>query len=256
MSSIDAFPPGNRPQSAVETVVDTIRRLLAERRLGPGDLLPSENEIASTLAISRGSIREAMKILEAFGVVEIRRGDGTYVASPAEDRLFDPPLFELLVSSRDIRELAELRSLVEEGIVRLIADKAGEVDFSAIEEICDDMAGIERMRDGSDGSTDAGNTDSAMLDIDRRYHAELGRLTRNRLVSRVYGFVIRLLAPTMSPGFGAGIHIRLVRALRSRDAGLALDMVREHDDVWRFLNGWSPENPEPESPEAGAKAEA
>lgn len=231
MSPIGIFPQGSRSQSAVDTVVDTVRRLLVERKLKPGDLLPSENEIASVLAISRGSIREAMKILSAFGVVEIRRGNGTYVASSVVGMLFDPALFNLLVTPHEIGELAELRSLVEEGIVKLAIEHAQDSDFSAIGQICDEMtiqADSGALRNGDSGKD--------MLGMDRLYHSELGRLTGNRLVAQVYDFVIDLLAPTMRPGFGIETHLKLVRALRERNTELALDMVREHDDVWKDLN--------------------
>ncbi len=245
MPVLEVFPPRDRSHTAVETVVSTIRQLLIDRKLKPGDLLPSENEIASTLAISRGSIREAMKILSAFGVVEIRRGNGTYVATSSGGMLFDPLLFNLLVTSREIGELAELRSLVEEGVIRLIIDRAGDSDFDGIEKICAEMAANEACAaGGAGGAREAGEVPEALLppasralfDIDKRYHTELGRLTHNRLVANVYTFVIDLLAPTMRPGFGTETHLKLARALRERNLSLALDMVREHDDVWRFLN--------------------
>ena len=72
--------------SAVDYMLDSFRKLLITRKLKPGDLIPSEGALAESLGISRGSIREGMKILSAFGIVDIRRGDGTYIsAQPYDD---------------------------------------------------------------------------------------------------------------------------------------------------------------------------
>ena len=69
----------SKRESAVDLVVNSMKQLLMERTLKPGDKLPSELEISEELCVSRGSVREAMKILSAFGLVDIRVGNGTYV---------------------------------------------------------------------------------------------------------------------------------------------------------------------------------
>jgi GntR family transcriptional regulator, transcriptional repressor for pyruvate dehydrogenase complex len=220
------FPSRDRSLTAVETVVDTIRRLLVERKLKPGDLLPSENEIAGSLSISRGSIREAMKILSAFGVVDIKRGDGTYVATSANKRLFDPILFQLLVTEPELRELAELRLLVEEGVLDLVVEHGTEEDFGELEAICARMEGI------AGGEGDA----ASLLELDGEFHDRLGAATRNRLVANVYSFVIELLAPTMKPGQGLETHRAILDCLRRRDLDAALEALRAHDRIWSGLD--------------------
>lgn len=64
----------DKRESAVDIVVNNIKQLLIERKLKPGDRLPSELEISEGMGVSRGSVREAMKILTAFGLVDIRVG--------------------------------------------------------------------------------------------------------------------------------------------------------------------------------------
>jgi hypothetical protein len=73
-------------QSAVEFVVSSIKQLIIGGDLVPGDRLPSENEMTKLLSVSRSSLREAKKVLSMLGVVEIRRGDGTYVTDAATRR--------------------------------------------------------------------------------------------------------------------------------------------------------------------------
>lgn len=226
----ELFPPRDRSSTAVETVVDTIRQLLIERKLKPGDLLPSENEIATSLSISRGSIREAMKILSAFGVVDIKRGDGTYVATSANKRIFDPVLFSLLVTEPDLHELAELRMLVEEGVLDLVVQHGTEDDFLELESICDQMEGV------SADPRDETKASALLLKLDGQFHNRLGEATRNRLVANVYSFVITLLSPTMKAGQGLGTHRRILEALRRRDLDEALKALGIHDEIWSGFN--------------------
>jgi DNA-binding FadR family transcriptional regulator len=222
----ELFPLRDRSSTAVETVVDTIRQLLIERKLRPGDLLPSENEIASSLAISRGSIREAMKILSAFGIVDIKRGDGTYVATSANKRIFDPVLFSLLVTESDLHELAELRLLVEEGVLGLVVEHGTDEDFAALLAICDVMEAVSAEPKNEAAAS------ARLLKLDSEFHNRLGEATRNKLVANVYSFVIELLSPTMKAGQGLGMHRRIVEALRCRDLGDALKALGEHDEIW------------------------
>ena len=66
-----------KKKTATDVVIDKIKSLLLAKELKPGDLIPPENELANAMNVSRGSVREAMKVLSAFGIVEIKRGNGT-----------------------------------------------------------------------------------------------------------------------------------------------------------------------------------
>ena len=69
--------------SAVDLVINSIKNILLQKKILPGDLLPSELALAESLGVGRGSVREALKILDAFGIIEIIHGDGTYIATYA-----------------------------------------------------------------------------------------------------------------------------------------------------------------------------
>jgi len=213
--------------TTVEQVVDAVRESLVKRRLKPGDLMPAEGELAELLHVSRGSIREAMKILSAFGVVDIRRGDGTYVATTANRKLFDPLFFQLLVSPADIVELAELRNLVEGGVIKLLLKKATDEDLKALEGACDDL---ERCSAEHPGDVELAKK------YDIAFHTLMGRATQNRLVANLSAFVIELLAPTMQPGHGVGSHRALVDALNRRDEAAVITALNEHGGIWQDLN--------------------
>lgn len=104
--------------SSADYVIAILKDALIAKRIAPGDKLPSETELARRFSVSRSSIREAIKILSAFGVVESKRGDGTYVAKEANDTfVFKPLLFSFILTQPDFRELQELRFMLEDYIL-------------------------------------------------------------------------------------------------------------------------------------------
>ena len=98
----------DKRESAVDIVVNNIKQLLIERKLKPGDRLPSELEISEGMGVSRGSVREAMKILTAFGLVDIRVGNGTYICDTPGTKLMDSLLFSFFIANPDTKNLYEL----------------------------------------------------------------------------------------------------------------------------------------------------
>ncbi|MFA6505907.1 MAG: GntR family transcriptional regulator [Treponemataceae bacterium] len=226
MESNDIFEATEPRSTAVEQVVDAIRTSLVQRKLKPGDLIPSEGELADMLHVGRGSIREAMKILSAFGVIDIRRGYGTYVATTANKKLFDPLMFRMLVSQSDIAELVELRIMVETGVVSLLLQH---LDAESSKELEDAYLALKKCIETYP------NDNEKARPYDVAFHAVMGRATKNLLVQNLYAFVIELLAPTMQPGHGLEAHGALVDALKKGDEAAALEAIRVHDVIWRAL---------------------
>ena len=110
----------NKRESAVDIVVNNIKHLLMERRLKPGDRLPSESEISEGMGVSRGSVREAMKILSAFGLVDVKVGNGTYVCEKPGSTLMDSLLLSFFVTNPDPEKLYELRQVIEIDVLEMI----------------------------------------------------------------------------------------------------------------------------------------
>lgn len=99
--------------SVTTRAIDSIRAMIASGELEPGDRLPPENELADRLGVSRGSLREAVRALSQIQVLDVRRGDGTYVTSLAPSELLSGLVFAIeLLQSRDVEEVREVRRLV------------------------------------------------------------------------------------------------------------------------------------------------
>ncbi|MGQ9629433.1 MAG: FadR/GntR family transcriptional regulator [bacterium] len=134
--------------SAVEGVISRIKDALVEGRLNPGDKLPTELELMDMLGVGRGTVREAIKILSAFGVVEIRRGDGTYIADSITPPSLDPLLFSLILERRTPEDLLEIREMLELDFIEKAIERATDEDFAKMEEAIEQLkekieAGVE-----------------------------------------------------------------------------------------------------------------
>lgn len=211
-------------KSAVDTVTDKIKSLLIERKLKPGDLIPSETALAESLKVSRGSIREAMKILSAYGIIDIKRGAGTYISDSGNHRLFDPLLFKILVSGSDYTELIEVRESMERGVASQIIHHASDEELTRLEMIMQEFDGAVQ---GDPPDFLRGN----QLDI--AYHQLMGELTHNKIMNNIYQFVIELFAPTIDSSAGYESHRRMHRAIMARDEARAMELVSEHTNAWR-----------------------
>ncbi|MFW6180447.1 MAG: FadR/GntR family transcriptional regulator [Spirochaetota bacterium] len=221
-----------KPLSAVDRVISMVKEALIHEKLSPGDRLPSETELSRQLAVSRGSIREAMKVLSASGIVEVRRGDGTYISRSDRDVAFEPLLFSLIVSKENMRQLVELRELLEVAIVKLVLANADEDDLARIEEA---VARLEGLLDrGVSGP-------ERLAEADVAFHKALGRATRNRMVERIYSFVMDFFAPSIETThrkqrkgtLAREQHRRIFNALRDRDLARAVKAVDESILSWK-----------------------
>lgn len=220
-----------RVPPAVDRVILRVRELLLSRTLLPGDKLPNENELAELFGVSRGSIREAMKILASYGIVTIRAGDGTRVATENQGALFDPLLFQMLLSNPDRQALRELRQLLELGMVPLLAAHATPEDIPALRAALDRSAALV-----ADGCTDA----DILTDADLAFHRALGAAAHNPLVERIYGFAMDFLRPTIrdtyvrarSGNHGLTTHTVILQAMESRDQGQIQAAIAQSIDSW------------------------
>ena len=221
-------------ESNVDLVINKIKHLLLTKKLTPGSRLPSEKELSSSLAVSRGSIREAMKILSAFGIVEIRQGDGTYIAKSMGKSLFEPLLFDLILSRADKKNLMELRACIELGITKIILQNADEHDLQQIAHEVQEM----------ENKIQNGERDPQILtQCDLNFHVALGHATKNVLLEKIYNFVLEYFAPSIekthehqtSGMVALRVHKNILEALIARDSEKAVAAIEESIQVWADL---------------------
>lgn len=208
-------------------IVDQIKTAIREGRLVPGDQLPPERDLTRQLGVSRVSVRDALRTLEAHGLIAVRVGahGGAFVTAPAPTLVAEGLRNMLmLASSVTPAEVTETRIVFELAVLELAVERATEDDLAELEEICD----------RAEESLAAGSYDVA---LSAEFHTCLARCTQNEAVAllaeTLHGAVVASLAEAkeVDPAAGhAGAleHRALVDAIRARDAARARAIMTEH----------------------------
>ncbi len=230
-----AFLASKPNDSSVDFVVNSIKELLLTQKVMPGDRLPSETELCKLLSVSRGSVREAMKILSALGIVDIRRGDGTYISTGGGKVVFDPLLFSLIVSRPRFAELKELRVILEKNVARLAARNADDEDIARLRSC---VERTEALRSSEQRDYDA------LLALDLEFHETLGRAAKNGPLETIYGFVMQYFRPYIAQSLkkqktfsreSAEAHREILDAIARRDHTSAETAVEDSNEIWESL---------------------
>lgn len=118
-----------------EAAIDRIRHSISSGVWGPGDRLPPEGELSSQLGVSRSGTREAVRALVAAKVLDVRRGDGTFVTSLAPELLLDGIGVAVELMQEDaILQLVEARRVIEPQVTALAAERASGPQVAEIRE--------------------------------------------------------------------------------------------------------------------------
>lgn len=116
------------PPRISDAVVSQLERLILEGALKPGDRLPPERELAQKLSVSRPTLREAIVIMQARGLLQARRGGGTFVCDVVAHTLTDPMVHLMKTYPDATFDVLELRHALEEVAARYAAERATEED--------------------------------------------------------------------------------------------------------------------------------
>ncbi|MBO5555707.1 MAG: FadR family transcriptional regulator [Oscillospiraceae bacterium] len=221
----------DRSGSAVDFVVNTFRTALVERKLKAGDRLPSEGELAEALKVSRGTVREAMKILSSSGLVDVRRGNGTYVRPNDENVSMDSVLFAFLLAQPSRNEQVECRRYIERTIYELAIRNATEEDIAALE------ANYQELLDQLAQSEDPDPYQSTQNDL--AFHRLLGKATGNGMIARLYAYTMYFYHASLlsshikNKGIPAKrVHRMTIDAIRNRDMGMITQIESDNLRTW------------------------
>ncbi len=124
-----------RNKSLSKMVMESIKEVLIQKTLKPGDRLPTETELCESLGVGKSSVREAIKMLEVLGVVETRQGEGTYIAKKIAETSVNPLVYQLLIDDGSVSDILELRRMFEPSYTLLALEKATDEDISRIQEV-------------------------------------------------------------------------------------------------------------------------
>lgn len=206
-------------------IVEQILRLIQAQHLEPGDRLPSERELCTLLGASRTSVREAVRVLESRGLLEVRVGakGGAHVASPKMDKASQGVSDMLATAAISAPAVTEARMIVELGAIPLVIQRATKEDIARLRELC-----ARQRKEHADATYTAASS--------AEFHLMLLDCARNPALS-LLGYALReplqsSLEETQRPGTsrvkGAREHEQLVDAIEAKDAELARYIMDRH----------------------------
>lgn len=217
------------------TTVEQIRELITSGRLVVGAQLPGERELCQQLAISRVSLREAIRVLESMGYVDVRPGRGTFVRSVAPGA--EASMVGWLRDHTDrVEQLFEVRELVEPGIAAIVARRRDPEVLAALDEAVAALL----------AASEAGELRTA-IDADAAFHAILAGATGNTIIDGLMRQVIQVigeerLASLSVPGQvarAARDHRRIRDAITDGDPDAAAAAMHHHlSEARRHIREW------------------
>lgn len=212
------------PVAVTDEAILKIKDMIVSGELAPGDRLPPEQQLSERLGLSRSSLREAVKALEVIRVLDVRRGDGTYVTS------LEPKL--LLEAMSFVVDLHDDSSVLEIFAVRRILEPAAAALGAAV--ITDDS--LEQLR-AELHAVDATTGVEELVDHDLRFHRLVAESAGNAyLTSLIDGLSSRTIRARVWRGLTQENavartlieHDAIIQAMARHDPDLARSLMTVH----------------------------
>ncbi|MFV2064171.1 MAG: FadR/GntR family transcriptional regulator [Chloroflexota bacterium] len=227
MTSRRLVPQLTREATLAARVERELERLILESRLGAGDRLPSERELANQFGVSRTVVREAVRALAARKLVDVGLGRGTVVRAPSTEAAAESMklLLRMQAGNAGVKKVSEVRHLVESEIAALAAERRTEQDLGELAAI------LEETRQHLDEP-------EVYIKSDVEFHAALARATQNELFVIILDSLVEVMIEVRLlglriPGITAvalGHHERLLETIRGRDSQGARTEMDAHMD--------------------------
>lgn len=210
-------------QGPFEYVVEQLQTLACSGEYQVGDKLPSEKELCERYGVSRTVLREALRAVEAKGIVSIYAGKGIFVAKPDFESLISPMEHFLQAGKVDVMDLIQARHFLEPGIAHVAAIRAGEDDIRKLEENLEDM--VANLESGD-----------LFITADQQFHSNLALATKNPVLyvmARTITESLVLFRKTIyevegAPAKAVMRHQQIIAAVRAHDAALAYQAMEGH----------------------------
>lgn len=199
--------------SAVDRLVDQIRDLVRSNGLGIGDALPTERDLGETFQASRNTVREAMQVLKAYGIVEVRPKVGAVLGGKHDEAVRRLFAFQNDISPASFLDVQGFRRIIEVGIGDHIILHATAADFDRLDEVNGlmlDAVGVE---------------EAAAADFE--FHEALVQMADNQTLLNSY----RLLQPVIAHIMRVGKAMRPVQVDTHAAHGGIIDALRARDRV-------------------------
>lgn len=232
----DAFGPMLR-QSLSETLAKRIRRMIQTGEYEKGDRLPPIMEMARRFGVGHPTVREALKKLEALGIVEIRHGSGVYVTAAPELLLHASPVYGGTVTQKLLVDLIEARMPIELQSTGLAARNASPEN-------------LREMRRLLDRAEQHLHDDAVLSPTNMAFHQEIALASGNAVIAQLLQVLAELFTKEQrlilniygSREHDHHEHLGIFEALERKDEALSVERMRRHlEGIREVLLRWNPE---------------
>lgn len=207
-----------------ELVFQQLKELLINGEWRPGDKIPSENELADKFNVSRITVRQAMQKLGTLGLLETRRGEGSFVKVLDVGDSMNALIPTVYLGENNAAQIIEFRAIIETECAGLAAERASKQDI-------DDLTVIwERMNSCKESNDLAG-----FGEADMDFHFKVAEITKNPLIIKtnlilrdVLQHAMRETIDKMGCESGLYYHKKLIAEIEASDAKSASKTMREH----------------------------
>ena len=181
--TLSAKPIDN--ESVVQKVINSITDSIISGELRPGDQLPPELELIETFGVSRNSLRSAIQTLRAYGVLEVRRPEGTFVCKAASPQMINPMLYNIILHKEDAyKDITGLREMIDLGISKLILERGLNED---------EKAELERVYENLVYELRRPDYDILVIaDADKAFHQSVAEATHNSMAVMLNEFLLNI----------------------------------------------------------------
>ena len=214
---------GSRDAAAAEQIVAHVCAMIERGALRPGDRLDSERGLALHVGVSRTSVRAGLRWLAAMGVVQTRRGAGTFITDGPPTLVSEPLRLVAALHGLDLGGLFEVRRVLEAGTASLAAERATPEQ-------------IATLSDEVTGMYSALHDPHTFLDYDLRFHRAVATAANNPMLGAIIEAVAALFFEQRRATIerahnlreSADMHRKIYQAIRSRDPEAARAAMDEH----------------------------
>ena len=215
-----------REASLANRLTSQLEQMIVDNRVQPGDRLPAERELARQFGVSRTVVREAVRALQAKGLLEVHTGSGTIVRSPSAAAVSQTMTLFLRAGrpELDYRQVLEVRRLLEVEIAGLAAERRTEQDLERLNEVLALTPNVTSREE--------------YVKVDIGFHALLAQATHNELFVLLLDSIVEILRKVREMAFDIPsaplrayqYHSAIMTQVQQGNAEGARQAMRDHLD--------------------------
>ena len=207
-----------------EQVADKIKKRIQDGEYKVDERIPGERDMATELSVSRNTVREAYKILEAYGYLTAKHGTGVFVSSPEHQIKKMTDAF--FVSSDQIKDFFSVRRIMEEWTVRWAIENSDSDQFNELDSIIQESLKLVGDEKNS----------VRLAELDHKFHLTLANNSKNVVLIGIMNYLVDLLSESRMkssqiPGRvfqSVQEHVKILESIKQKDIVLAQRYMNEH----------------------------